>query len=159
MEARNSNESKHICDIADRDVVIRSMNENDVEQVMQIWLTTNIQVHDFIPATYWKSQFDKVKQIIPASEVYICEKSKEIVGFIGLAENYIAGIFVVSDCQSYGIGKRLLDYAKALKSKLYLHVYQKNIRAIKFYQREGFVIENENIDENTGETELLMKTL
>lgn len=147
-----------IYDIANSDVVIRNMNKDDIEQVMQIWLATNVQAHDFIAETYWKGQFENVKKLIPASEVYVCEKSNKIVGFIGLSENYIAGIFVASNFQSYGIGKRLLDYAKGLKPELYLHVYQKNIRAVKFYQRENFVIESETVD-GTGEKEFLMKTL
>lgn len=147
-----------IYDIANSDAIIRNMNKDDIEQVMQIWLATNVQAHDFIDETYWKGQFENVKKLIPASEVYVCEKSNKIVGFIGLSENYVAGIFVASNFQSYGIGKRLLDYAKGLKPELYLHVYQKNIRAVKFYQRENFVIKSENVD-GTGEKEFLMKTL
>lgn len=149
---------KVIYDVANSDVIIRNMNKDDIEPVMQIWLATNIQAHDFIAETYWKGQFENVKKLIPASEVYVCEKSNKIVGFIGLSENYIAGIFVAFNFQSYGIGKKLLDYAKGLKPKLYLHVYQKNIRAVKFYQRENFVIESETVD-GTGEKEFLMKTL
>ena len=37
-----------------------------------------------------------------------------------------------------------------------LHVYQKNKRAISFYQREAFVIQSEGLDEDTGEKEFLM---
>lgn len=37
-----------------------------------------------------------------------------------------------------------------------LSVYQKNIRAIGFYQREQFVIQSENIDDNTNEKEFIM---
>lgn len=158
MKIKNNDDGKSIYDIANCDVVIRNMNENDIDQIMQIWLVTNIQAHDFISETYWKGQFENVKKIIPASEVYVCEKSKKIVGFIGLSENYIAGLFVVSDFQSHGIGKRLLDYAKVLKLELYLHVYQKNFRAVKFYQREDFVIESETVD-SMGEKEFLMKAL
>lgn len=158
MKIKNDNDGKSIHYIANRDVAVRNMHENDIDEVMQIWLAANLQAHDFIAETYWKSEFDNVKKIIPASEVYVCEMSKKIVGFIGLSENYIAGIFVASDFQSYGIGKRLLDHAKRLKPELYLHVYQKNIRAVKFYLRENFVIASENID-GTGEKEFLMKTL
>lgn len=147
-----------VYDISDGDAVIRNMNKSDIDQVMQIWLAANIKAHDFIAETYWKAQFENVKEQILASEVYVCEKSNKIVGFIGLCESYIAGIFVASDFQSYGIGKRLLDYVKVLKPELYFHVYQKNIRAVKFYQRENFVIESETVD-STGEKEFLMKTL
>lgn len=50
----------------------------------------------------------------------------------------------------------MLNYAKSIKTELSLSVYQKNERAIKFYQRESFIIEAEKIDENTGEQEFLM---
>lgn len=46
------------------------------------------------------------------------------------------GIFVREDVRSRGIGKQLLDYAKEIKSSIRLSVYQKNTRAIAFYQRE-----------------------
>ena len=58
--------------------------------------------------------------------------------------------------QSQGIGKRLLDHMKAIKDTLHLSVYQKNTRAIRFYQREGFVIQYEGLDESTGEKEYAM---
>jgi len=34
---------------------------------------------------------------------------------------------------------------------------KKNERAVRFYLREGFVIQGEQIDINTNETELVMK--
>ena len=55
--------------------------------------------------------------------------------------------------QSCGIGKLLLDYIKDKKVRLQLNVYQKNTRAISFYQREGFIIQCEGLDEATGEKE------
>ena len=58
--------------------------------------------------------------------------------------------------QSHGIGKSLLDYIKDKKVRLQLNVYQKNVRAMSFYQREGFTIQREQLDEFTGETEYVM---
>ena len=49
--------------------------------------------------------------------------------------------------QSCGIGKLLLDYVKDKKVSLRLNVYQKNARAISFYQREAFIIQCEGLDE------------
>ena len=37
-----------------------------------------------------------------------------------------------------------------------INVYQKNARAISFYQREGFIIQCEGLDEATGEKEYAM---
>ena len=136
--------------------MIRKFNKDDLEQVTQIWLEVNTRTHHFIPETYWTAQLNMVKELLPQAELYVYEKNGKILGFVGLSDHYIAGIFVSSISQSQGIGKELLDYAKSIKAKLSLNVYQKNERAIKFYQREKFIIEAGNRDENTGEQEFLM---
>lgn len=136
--------------------MIREFQKPDIEKIADIWLDTNLKVHDFIPAQYWLSKFEAVKGMLLQAEIYIFEKENEIRGFIGLYENYIAGIFVKSQFQTKGIGKQLMDFVKSRKEELTLSVYQKNIRAVKFYQRENFEIRCENTDENTGEKEYLM---
>ena len=138
--------------------MIRVFKENDISVVMQIWLDTNIKTHSFISKSYWMGNYDMVKKIMPQAEIYVYEDNitNQIEGFIGLTDNYIAGLFVKEGVQSKGIGKQLLNYAKGIKSNMRLSVYNKNIRAIKFYQREQFVIQSENTDDNTNEKELIM---
>ena len=68
----------------------------------------------------------------------------------------IHGIFVSDEMQSCGIGKLLLDYIKNKKVRLRLNVYQKNTRALSFYQREEFNIQCEGFDGSTGEKEYPM---
>lgn len=138
--------------------MIRKLQKTDVDLVAKIWLDTNVKVHNFIDEEYWRSNFVVVKDLFPKAEVYVYEEESkgEIEGFIGVQDNYIEGIFVRSEVQSNGIGKLLLEFVKDLKKSLMLHVYQKNTRAIKFYQRENFKIQSENIDENTGEKEYIM---
>ena len=136
--------------------MIRRLQKADVDRVMDLWLDTNLKAHDFIPAVYWRSNFEPVKEMLPQAEVYVYESAGEIQGFVGLSGEYIEGIFVSDEVQSQGIGKRLLDHMKAIKDALHLSVYQKNTRAIRFYQREGFVIQCEGLDESTGEKEYAM---
>jgi len=138
--------------------MIRKFEENDLAAVMQIWLDTNIKAHSFIPKEYWTGNYEAVREILPQAEVYVYETAdtRRIAGFIGLTDNYIAGIFVEEAAQSKGIGRQLLSYVKEIRTALSLGVYQKNIRAVSFYQREQFVIQSENIDEGTGEKEFIM---
>ncbi len=138
------------------ETVIRKFQNSDLEEIMKIWLDTNVRAHGFIPEDYWKRNFDSVKGALPHAEVYVYETEGEIKAFVGIDSGYIAGIFVSDEVQSVGIGKRLLDKAKELYPKLSLSVYQKNERAVRFYQRERFVVQRELIDENTGEAEYLM---
>ena len=100
--------------------------------------------------------YELVKEMVSQSEVYVFEADEMIQGFVGLNAEYIEGIFVSDEMQSCGIGKLLLDYVKDKKVSLRLNVYQKNARAISFYQREGFIIQCEDLDEDTGEKEYTM---
>ena len=136
--------------------MIRAPQENDIVQIADIWLDTNLEAHNFIPAQYWRANFESVKELLPQAEMYVYEDENGIQGFVGLSGNYIAGIFVRSEAQSRGIGRQLIEYIKGVKKRLSLCVYQKNVRAVTFYQRENFEICGEQVDQNTGETEYRM---
>ncbi len=138
--------------------MIRMFRESDLSAVMRIWLDTNMKAHYFIPKEYWKSNCEKVKESLRKAEVYVHEDdvTSLIDGFIGLTDSYIEGIFVKETAQSKGIGKQLLGYVKNIKSNVSLSVYQKNIRAVHFYQREQFQIQSEAVDDNTGEKEFIL---
>lgn len=136
--------------------MIRKLQKADINKVAYIWLNTNIKAHYFIPAQYWESNFELVKELLLPATVYIYEDHQEIQGFIGLNDEYIEGIFVSYELQSHGIGKTLLNYAKDRRNKLFLNVYQKNTQAISFYQREGFEIQYSGLDEATGEKDYVM---
>ena len=138
--------------------MIRKYREIDLTKVMLIWLDANIRTHNFIDQSYWLNNYDMVKEVIPQAEVYVYEDevTKQIEGFIGLTDDYIAGLFVNKGFRSKGIGKELLNYVKKTKSNIRLNVYNKNVRAIEFYRREHFSIQTERMDDNTNEKELIM---
>ena len=136
--------------------MIRRMQRADIDRVADIWLDTNIRAHNLIPKQYWQNNFSIVKEMLSQSEIYVYGEKNEIQGFVGLSDKYIEGIFVSSKEQSKGIGNLLMCYVKNIKNQLSLSVYQKNIRAVNFYQKEDFNIQSENVDENTGEKEYIM---
>ena len=136
--------------------MIRKLRKTDINRVADIWLKTNLKAHSFISEQYWISNYERVKEMLPQAEVYVYEDNKIIQGFVGVQDEYIEGIFVSDEMQSRGIGKILLDYIKDKKDRLQLKVYQKNVRAMSFYQREGFTIQSEEMDEFTGEKEYVM---
>ena len=42
--------------------MIRKLQKTDIDRVADIWLDTNLKAHDFIPAKYWKNNFQLVKE-------------------------------------------------------------------------------------------------
>ena len=127
-----------------------------MDKTAKIWLEGNLSAHSFIPETYWRENYEGVKGQLAQAEVYIYEDDRGILGFAGVMDGYIAGIFVKENMRSQGIGKALTDFCKEKYPKLTLHVYCENKKAIAFYEREGFVIEKEQTDGNTGEKEYEM---
>lgn len=137
--------------------MIRKYEKSDHERVMEIWLSSNLEAHGFIRREYWQDCFGGVSEAISLAEVYTALSGGEIVGFIGLNEGHIEGIFVDGGHRSEGVGKSLIDFAKELYPKLSLCVYEKNERAVDFYRREGFLPIRKKPDISTGETEILMR--
>lgn len=136
--------------------MIRDFKIQDIDRIMELWLDTNRLAHDFINDEYWQKSYEPVKAMMPKATIYVYEEDKVIKGFVGLMDNYIAGIFIAQSYQSKGIGKQLLDYVKNKKTMLSLCVYKKNKQAIQFYLRENFKIIDERIEETTGEIEFNM---
>lgn len=136
--------------------MIRRFNMNDLKNVMEVWLNTNIQAHSFISKEYWINNYEMVKGMLPQAEVYVYEEEGSVKGFIGIDCEHIAGLFVVGDEQSKGIGKALVQVVKERYKQLSLKVYIKNTKAISFYEKQGFKKDGQDIDETTGEIEVTM---
>jgi len=68
--------------------MIRKFEKNDIEIIMQIWKNENIKAHKFISKEYWENNYNYVKEILPNAEIYVYIFKENIVGFIGINENY-----------------------------------------------------------------------
>ena len=82
--------------------MIREFQMSDTEHVMKLWLSGNISAHSFVPEEYWHSHFDEVQEALLQAKVLVCDIDGNIKGFIGLMNEYIAGIFVDKSCRSTG---------------------------------------------------------
>jgi len=49
--------------------MIRILKPSDIDAVMNIWLSSNIQAHSFIPREYWMKYFGQVKEMLPDATV------------------------------------------------------------------------------------------
>lgn len=136
--------------------MIREFQILDTEQVMKLWFWGNVDANPFVSEEYWHSHFNEVQEALLQAKVFVYDINGKVLGFIGLMNEYIAGIFVDRNYRSTGIGTQLLTYAKQKYDTLSLSVYQQNLRAVAFYHRVGFSILSEGVDEDTGEKEYTM---
>lgn len=138
--------------------MVKAFDSNKINEIMKIWLDTNINSHNFIPERYWVSNYNVVKhQYIPIAKTFVYEEDSTVQGFISIMEGfYIGALFVAKEYQGKGIGLKLINHCKALYPKLELNVYVDNRRAVSFYKSCGFEIQKEQVNEDSGFKEYTM---
>ncbi|MGO1043536.1 N-acetyltransferase [Clostridioides difficile] len=139
--------------------MIRKSNNKDIDKIMGIWEESTIKAHDFISKDYWKNNYNTVKnEYIPISETFVYDDGEEIKGFISIIDNeFIGALFVSTNYQNLGIGSKLLDYAIKEYKNLSLAVYKDNKKAVVFYNKKGFNIVKEQVNEDSGFKEYIME--
>lgn len=136
--------------------IIRKFQEFDLKKVLRLWYEGNLEAHDFIDREYWDRNLSYVKRVIPEVEVYVYEINGQVVGFVGIDEGYIAGLFVDKEFRGCGVGSKLMDYVKERYDFFTLHVFENNYGAVTFYENRGLLKKEESIHEDLGEVEYLM---
>lgn len=138
--------------------MIRELEANDINKVMEIWKHATIEAHSFINKKYWLGKYNEVKDAyIPMSKTFIYAENNDIKGFISILNNdFIGALFVDISSQGKGIGSQLVDFVKKRYNKLSLAVYKNNKKAVEFYKSAGFDLYEEKMDEDTNEKELIM---
>src|SRR5699024_11326771 len=63
---------------------------------------------------------------------------------------YLAALFIDVAYQNNGAGKELLNFEKRRRNKIRLKVYKENLSAVRFYEKNGFIIKEELTDEQTN---------
>ena len=128
-----------------------------IEKILNIWLNSNWEAHDFIKREYWIDNLDKVKKMFSDSTIYVYYADNQIVGFADLYEQYIAGLFITDNYRNKGIGRFLLERLKSDYNVLNLYVNEKNEGAIRFYTKHQFEIRSKEFEVETQEYEYFMK--
>ena len=69
--------------------MIKEFKINDLDEVMKIWIETNIEAHNFVPKNIGLIIFMVVKEMLPLAEVYICKEENIIKGFVGVIDKML----------------------------------------------------------------------
>ena len=136
---------------------IRPGTQEDWSYLADMWLRVSLQAHHFIDRTYWEvSKRDMEVMYLPQSQTYVGEHEGQIVGFISMVDDYLAALFIEEQYQSRGYGQQFVEFVKRDRESITLKVFAKNASAYRFYSKQGFVVEQELIDQDTNESEFVM---
>lgn len=131
--------------------MIRKYKTEDADALISVWEKGNAFAHPFLSEVFVAQVAKDMRNIyLPNAETWVLEKDDQAVGFIALLGNEIGGLFLAPSLIGKGYGKTMLDHALALKGPLRVEVFKDNAVGRSFYERNGFVYEEEYLHEPSG---------
>lgn len=137
--------------------MIRAIAPSDLDETLRVFRASCAASHAFLPEAFIaQSEQSMRERSLLAAETRVLDDGA-IRGFLCRHGTFIEALFVDPAFQSRGLGKALLDHAKTESRTLCLSVFAKNLRAVRFYQRERFWATGLKDHRPTGETLVLLK--
>lgn len=126
-------------------------NKNHITDLQRIFLEVRQKTFYWLDTqNYHLSDFDHETQ---GEFVLVAVFNDKVVGFISLwlPGNFIHHFYIDAEFQQHKIGTKLLEEAiQIMETPITLKCLEKNIRAIEFYKKRGFVATDKGIS-NHGE--------
>jgi putative acetyltransferase len=131
--------------------MIRTYKTEDTDALISVWEMGNALAHPFLSKEFVAKVAKDMRNIyLPNAETWVLEEDGQPVGFIALIENEIGGLFLDPSLVGKGYGRKMVDHAFALKGPLRVEVFKENAVGRPFYERYGFVYEEEYLHEPSG---------
>ena len=137
------------------DPVIRPACTEEYDEIARVWMnswaSTGIeQTSDFLLA--------KLRARIPLEvekgwSLFVADDGDALAAMLALhlPDLYLDQLFVAPEYQGRNLGRMLLAFTRnQLPDEIYLRCVRENEKAWRWYEREGFVFEKQEVDPMTG---------
>jgi len=129
---------------------LRPYREADEDAAIDLWHRTWQLAYPAIDFTkrldWWRERWRT--ELVPAAAIIVAEQDGAITGFVTIdASGYLDQLVVGPEQWGSGLAAALVGEAKRLSPReVTLKVNADNYRAIKFYERNGFVTTGEEVN-------------
>ena len=139
---------------------IRLARTADYDAVADVWMRSWLSNGITPPAGGESWTIADMRARIPREiengwSLYVADDAGTIAAMLAfrLHDGYLDQLFIAPEYQSKGLGKRLLGFTREkLPGEIWLRCVRENERAWLWYEREGFVLEKEQLDPKSGYT-------
>ena len=140
---------------------LRPYRAEDEDAAIALWLKTWQQAYPAIDfaarVKWWRERWRG--ELVPNAAIMVAEQADTLIGFVTIdPSGYLNQLVVAPDHWGSELATALLNKAKRLSpDRITLLVNTDNIRAIRFYERNGFAHAGEDVNPTSGRPVLKME--
>jgi putative acetyltransferase len=140
---------------------LRPYRPSDEDAAIELWLKTWQHAYPAIDfaarLSWWRERWRS--ELVPNAAIIVAEQAGKLSGFVTIdRRGYLDQLVVAPDHWGSKLATRLVDEAKRLSpNSISLLVNIDNTRAIRFYERNGFVHAGEDVNPTSGRPVLKME--
>ena len=139
---------------------LRPYRVEDEDAAIELWRQTWQQAYPSIDfaarVAWWRERWRN--ELVPNADIIVAEQASALIGFVTIdGSGYLDQLVVGPDHWGSELANALVDEAKRLSPDgVTLLVNKDNARAIRFYERNGFVHAGEDVNPTSGRPVLKM---
>ena len=139
---------------------LRPYRADDEDAAIALWLETWQKAYPEIDfsarVVWWRERWRG--ELVPNGAIVVAEQANTLAGFVTIdASGYLDQLVVAPDRWGSELADALVDEAKRRSpDRVTLLVNKDNTRAIRFYQRNGFVHAGDDVNPTSGRPVLRM---
>jgi putative acetyltransferase len=139
---------------------LRPYRADDEAAAIELWRKTWQQAYPSIDfaarVAWWRERWRN--ELVPNANIIVAEQENALIGFVTIdGSGYLDQLVVSPDHWGSDLANALVDEAKRLSpAGVTLLVNKDNSRAIRFYARNGFVHDGEDVNLTSGRPVLKM---
>ena len=139
---------------------LRPYRAEDEDATIELWRLTWQQAYPSIDfasrVAWWRERWRT--ELVPNANIIVAEQANGLIGFVTIdGSGYLDQLVVSPNHWGSELADALVDEAKRLSpAGVTLLVNKDNARAIRFYERNGFVHAGEDVNPTSGRPVLKM---
>lgn len=138
-------------------MIIRSAHPEEYDEIGRVWMESWVSTGLAEQSNFLLANLRaRVRHEIDKGwSLFVADDGGVLAAMLALhlGENYLDQLFVAPEYQDNNLGRALLAFTKRqLPDEIWLRCVRENERAWRWYEREGFVFEKEEVAPATGFT-------
>ena len=139
--------------------IIRPARADEYDDIARVWMDSWVSTGLDEPSEFLLAQLRaRIPQEVASGwTLFVADDGGKLAGMLALhlPKLYLDQLFVAPAHQGRSLGRQLLAFARThLPDEIHLRCVRENEKAWRWYEREGFVFEKEQVEPMTG---LVMK--